>query len=359
MKKNSLVKGLIQLSLIILVINYIGYQTQSSWGLKTPMRIAALSLVILSVFINAQTMATRLEFAFLVAILVSLFFSDALFGNINLLMIFLIVFAAKDMSMSEFLKAANTANVIGLAFYLALALCGMIQFNTYTLGLRTRTSLGFSNVNAASQFVLSLTFMIYLIKPSAIRTTVFIIINYLSYSITNSRTTFVAIIIYLISAFFANLSTKNEKTVVLRLAATLLVVISFLSSVLLPLLMNIYPQIDVVLSWRPAIFGNTWKLISLKQLLLGGASIEVDNSPACLVLSSGIIIALITMYLYIKRINTTIKCRNATKSAFLITMLCIGIVESVWIRAEIMLSLVMWKMIMEDTFKIRRGRQPL
>lgn len=355
-KRSTLVKGFIQLSLIMLVINYIGYQTQTSWELRIPIRVVVLGLMTISVFINARKVLTKLKLLFLAGILVSVAFSDELLGNINLLMIFLIVFAAKDLSMSEFLKAAHTANIVGLVFYLILILGGRIQFNTYTLGFRTRATLGFLNVNAASQFILSLTFTMYLTKPNVIRTILFIAINYLSYSITNTRTAFIAMIVYLISILWVNISIKKKSIRVLRSATMVLVVLSFLSSILLPLVMKIYPQIDVMLSWRPTIFGNAWKSMSLKQLLLGGSSIEIDNSPASLVLSNGVIIALISMYMYIKSLDKAIKFdRNIEKSAFLITMLCIGIMESVWIRAEIMLSLIMWKMIMEDTFEIRRN----
>lgn len=333
----------------LLAVNYIGYQTLPQWPAKTLIRILAIVLVGICIIQLTQKKIPLGAFITIEMQVVAILFSDEFLSNINLLIASFICCAAKNISKEKFAKLCCQASLLSLLFYLILLLSREIQFIDYTVGLRMRNTMGFSNVNAAAQFFLSITMLFILEKNSITTWCVYLLVNVVVYRFTNSRTALATALlflgIYLVCVFLR----KIRKLEIWKITTYIVVFAVFLSPFALAIMQYYFTDLNVLLSARPQIFAETIASMSLKNVFLGGALAEVDNAPMCILLSEGVFVLSCVFVMFFKVIGNFEKINNLY-IAYIGAFLFMGMMEGTWIRIEIISSLMMWKILWDTNF---------
>lgn len=342
-------EGLLRWALSLLAINYIGYQTLPQWPLKLVLRIVAMGLIGMIFVLFSSKKIDIKALAITSALAIAMLFADAPLSNLNLIIVFLICYVAKDVSQRTFIKLCYQANGLGLSFYLALLLSKQIHFINYTVGFRTRNTMGFSNVNAAAQFFLSITIILVLEKNTIFSWLVYFILNSVVYKFTNSRT---AIIVAALFSVIYLMRRILKIEIIWKIILYVVILVVFLSPLLIVILQYRFSNLNIILSERPRIFAKTLGSMSIKNILIGGASAEIDNGPICILLSEGVFVLAGVFMMFINMVKQ-LKSIDALYLAYLSAFLFIGMMEGTWIRAEILSSLVMWKILWDINFGLK------
>lgn len=352
--RNISSESLLTVALSLLATNYVGYQTISNWSFKLPVRLLALALVGLVILNFPQKRMSVSTFLLIAVLAGSSVFAESAFSNLNLLIAFLICYAAKDIATDKFITLCNKASLISFAFYILLLLSRKIHFVSYTVGFRTRNTMGFSNVNAAAQFFLAVTIILVLRKNSIPTWIVYFFTNLFAFRLTDSRTAVVTAISFPFVFCACILLNKAGKIKLWRafMKCALLIVFSF--PVIIAAIQYRFPQLDTFLSGRPQLFLKALTDLNVKQFLIGGASTEVDNGPMCILLANGIIAVVGTFALFWKTIKN-VSIIKAEYVAFLSVIILMGMMEGTWIRTEILSSVIMWKILWDGSF-IRKAQ---
>lgn len=352
LKRSELSYILMTLSLIILAVNYICYQTLSLDNMKNMLRIVAIFFALFSAWIGGleRIFLNRMDLISLF-IAVSTFITSG-FNTLNFVVILVLVICMKNYNIAELIRMSLIANMVAALVYFMGYFMGVIQWKEYSIGGRVRNTLGFINVNAASLFVLSFVIVWIIENSNRFRWVIGSLLMIAMYYMTNSRTAMVGYFLFVLFYLYFRCLRKLGKWgdylydishKMLALGIILFALLPFLATII----MRKFPGIDILLSNRLSIIQRVMDNMTPKEFFLGGVPVEIDNSYVNFLLMGGIVLFLFIVFLIIWAIwkKTCYKDYNYKVMSIAYSVLVMGMMESFWVRPEILISLVFWKYI--------------
>ena len=349
---------LISISLFLFNLNYILYNTIGLSNLaKNGVRILAAGLLLTSILFGDKVFnLNKIDFIWLLllsASLISFNFNDKV---INFLYLFILLFTAKSISIDKVVKTSFKISLIGIFIVLVFLKLGIIQNLKYTIGARTRSTFGFKNVNGFSSLIYSLSILFMItrerIKWQHILTSLFFVFTIYKY--TDSRTTMNSFIAFIV--FYLILNKFKDRGICLRYAKIIKVILSLIIitpiiiPMLSPILLKLYPQLDVITSQRISINTSYIYENNIINFIFGGSAVsDIDSGFLTLTFSLGILFVLLTIYLGISAISNLLNNKEIAYLSFIISFFYFNLLEALIVRTEISVSVCFWLILYKAT----------
>lgn len=267
----------------------------------------------------------------------------------NILVLFFFIILNKEIDTNEVIKMLINSLVIGVLFYLFLYMAGFTSNYSYVLNGRVRNTFGFNNVNAFSSIVYSIT-MFFLVSRNRIKifTLILLIIsNYIIFKLTDSRSGFYSLIIYMVLLFvqkilFSNKSIKNNFFV--KSSFLIILNMPIIISVLFPFLIKSNTDlINKLTSNRLSLFKNYIDDSKIINFVFGASQAqEVDNAFLVMLLTLGVGFFIYFILMVNKSTFNMYKLEKKFKISFVISFLYFSIFEGLLIRPEYILTILFW-----------------
>ena len=247
-------------------------------------------------------------------------------------------------------------NAFLIVLVILFLLTGVLSWNTYVIGSRFRGTLGFLNPNAASLFYVSVIYF-FLLSRKTVKLWHLVVgfaYHVIILGITDSRTAFVAISLFLVSIPFFK---RKSFSAVFILFSKVSIILLWFGSALSMLFIDSLLSLDTMLSYRISYFMQLMQRADVENYLLGGTNftgIVVDNFYYTFLFQYGILFYVFTALLLIHIVWKSSRNQNFTFLAFLVSVSFMGLMESSFIRPEILFALLVWKAIY-DPISIERG----
>lgn len=340
----------IDLPISLLMLNFIFYSVFNVDDFKNILRIGSFILFVCGWIINGEYKITFEQFFILfLSIVVSLFQGTS---ALNFLSVVIFAFTTK-IDLNSLIKKVLRINLVYALFMLVCLYVGVISNTTYidTVG-RTRNTMGFLNPNAGALFYSSIIYL-YIISRNKIR-----IINYaiallgnaLIFKFSDSRTSFFALNFFLLMIPIFN---KFISKAVIKKGICIFNDFIWLMGIISLFILNIFSDLDFILSNRISNYMQFIEQVGIWRMIVGGGELQeitIDNFYFMFLYQSGIIIYLLAMYLVHKSTNLLINKRKIRLLAFITAMFLMGMTESSFLRPEIPVTLILWKILLDQHY---------
>ena len=324
------------ISLGILGINYLLYSFFHFDFNRNILRIIAGAFFILSILLGKRISIK--EFCLIPVAAYMLIINGSLSSNIAY---FILAAIAIPYVADIVWKQLNVFQIVMTIVVIMCLVLGIVDYRITSIAGRTRNTLGFTNVNAAAIFFFSL-LIIWLLKTKNIsmkHLLITVVISFVVYRLTDSRTVFACTIIFSICYLVLNRWNGRWASILFGVCVT----IFYLSPVLVLMARSAFPTLDIVLSSRLKWFSLYIANHSINTLLFGGSKIEgIDNFYLCLLYNGGILFYIFTWYMNISALSKYILRGNSGYAAFIIAITAYGLMESGVIRCELLCMIMFW-----------------
>lgn len=316
---------------------------------KNILRIISFILFICGWIING-------EYKFTVEQLFIIFLSFLLFlfqgtSALNFLAVIIFAFSTK-IDLNTLIRKVLRINVFYALLMLFFLYVGLISNTTYidTVG-RTRNTMGFLNPNTGALFYSSIIYL-YILSKNRIQILDYIFAlagNMLIFKYSNSRTSFFALIFFLlmIPVFNCLINKKSFKKGICIFNDLL-----WLMGIISLFILNLFSDLDFVLSNRITNYMQFVDQAGIWSAIIGGGElpkITVDNFYFMFLYQSGIFIYLLSMYLVHKSTCLLTNRKKIRLLAFITAMFLMGMTESSLLRPEIPITLILWKILLDSS----------
>lgn len=344
--RNNIVQfSFIDLPIFLLLFNFILYSVFNVDDFKNILRIISISLFICGWIING-------EYKFTIGQLFIIFLSTILFlfqgtSACNFLAVVIFAFCTK-IDLNILIKNIFRINMFFVLLILICLYSGVISNITYidTVG-RTRNTMGFLNPNAGALFFSSIIYL-YILSRSRIRIMDYVLAlvgNILIFKFSDSRTSFFALNFFLLIIPIFNI--LINKTIVKK-GICVFNDLLWLIGIIGLFILNIFSDFDIVLSNRISNYMQFVDQAGTWGTIIGGGElpqITIDNFYIMFLYQNGIFIYLFSMYLVHKSTCFLTYRKEIRLLAFTTAMFLMGMTESSFLRPEIPITLILWKIL--------------
>ncbi|MCM3610415.1 hypothetical protein M4S82_04065 [Planococcus sp. MERTA32b] len=350
--------SIILFSIFALHINYILY---NSIGIdevyKNGIRFLVIALLLFTLLLVKNRIKVQWSDLLFLYLLSFSFLSFNITPNIvNFFYIILILIVAREYSLKEVLDKSFYIMIISAVSVVVLLQFGLTENMRYTIGDRTRNTLGFTNVNAFSNLVYAFA-ILYLLsrKEILIKHYIFVLTFVIViYSYTDSRTVTVACLIFLLVHIILQFLFKmadNKLNGLIKSFLLLLVFFPIGITFLSPLLSSEFAVLDILTSGRLTRFTEYIGDNGVVNLLFGGTTAaDKDNSYLLILFSTGILFSLMVLGLIVKAIFRLVDIKKSQYIAFIVSGIYAGAFESLLVRPEIIISICFWLVVYKSAF---------
>lgn len=354
MNKIKLSKLILVSVLMLLLGSYLGVNLLD-FELMTLslLRLSALGLLLFLIFSNnINSFKLKLSYVFALGLILigSLTSSIAL----NLLFIFLFVYAVRKAGKKQIISTATV--VLGFGVFLSLLL---LYFNVTKnimdvaesasdIGmLRERMTFGFKNVNAFSSMLVI--FLVLCMVGERFVIMRYILASLLAcvfYYYTDSRTLMFTVICILF--FLITFKIFHFRKQVLFFITLPFIIFPVLLTLFAPLVIDTSPIVDLILSGRLSYVRQYLVEWSSWNYIFGGAEplpvTTVDNSFALLLGAIGLPIFSLFLYKFLHLIKMYIECSELKEYSLMMGVWVLSFSESVLVRPDTIVPLVFWSL---------------
>lgn len=335
----------IDFPVLLLGLNFILYNAVGIEDYKNIIRVIAFIFLLIGGFIRKKSI-TLLQLFSVLTIGIELLFQGTF--ALNILAAFLFAWCTTNNFKELSLRIFKVDLLLIIIVFILLA-TGLLDFKTYISGVRLRGTLGFINPNAGALFFTSLVYLFILSREDISLWQIILSIIYSSviYSITDSRTVFISACIFLLAIPLFKFSLFSYA---FALFSKSIIIILWVGSAISILFINLFIGFDEILSFRISYFIELMNRADLINYLWGGTNFDnltVDNFYYTLIFHYGIIFYCFMFYLVNRAINFCIKNRIFVVLDFLLSVCMMGLMESSFIRPELIFALLVWKIIFD------------
>lgn len=268
----------------------------------------------------------------------------------NIFLLFLCIYILRDISLKKiaFLNCTFAFLVLIITFFmLQIGNLKAEMFSQTLFDNRVRWDFGFGNPNTFALFMYSLIINIYFILTPKYKYFLFfftVLVSYMVYSYTVSRSFLFAILVFFFVLLLINSGKKLRKWLFNKnLLLTLPLLLTGFILFIAPKVED-FVFLDVLFSGRLSLYNNFLSGLSVKDYWLGTSSINeetIDNSYLHLLFEGGILCYTLFYYFYYKTI------KNLDDSSFyilpvLLSILVYGLTESVFTFVLIWGNMIIW-----------------
>lgn len=352
-------KYLLILSIFFLNINYLFYHTIDGYLYKMSLRMLAVLLLLLSILFSK-----KLKISFKFILVCAYLLIGFVIGNEqlqNILFILLMVYSISiNMDDNNVVKTLFVVSLLTLFVFVLLRHFGIIKDTITFYGGRLRNSLGFDNPNSLSLIMIDF-FYFFIMKAKKKRNLVCIIVLLMSFYInaySDSRTLLISTIICVALTMLFELKIFSKITTKLtqnKFICFIVLSLFFISPFLIGVITSNAYSFDKLLSFRGTTINNYILNHSFLNYIIGFSNITtIDNSYIVLFFTVGIIGYLLIFTLFQKAINNL---KNKEYITLIIMMLSYGMMESILIRAECLVTIYFWYVIFKEARFISSKRE--
>ena len=336
----------IDVPIFLLIFNFVLYSVFEIENYKNILRIIAFSLFLIGWLINGVYKVTLEQFItfFLITMLLLVQGTSAL----NFLAVFIFAFST-SINLKKLVKKIFLTNIFFSLIIMSCIYLSIISTNSYVDSVgRMRNAMGFLNPNAGAIFYSSLIYL-YILSKDKIRIRDYVLgfsLNVYIFSFTDSRTAFLSLTLFLLLIPILN---KTINIYVTKISILLLNDVIWLAGIISLFTINLLSNFDAVLSNRISNYIQVVDQFTFLTFFFGGGELQeitIDNFYLVFLYQSGIFIYLLTMYLVHKKTKILIECRETRILAFVISIFLMGLTESSFIRPEIPITLILWKVLL-------------
>lgn len=285
--------------------------------------------------------------------------------SLNVVFILLVCFAVRSLQIRVL---ANTSTfILGITILMVLALIhfGLVENSTDVVGMaaelgddeRTRMTFGFKNVNAFAGVVTAfcLLFM-FSGKSVALRSLLAVVVSYVFYKYTDSRTMFLATVSSVVfSLIFAVFVTHRR---LFNAISVTLVAVPVLLSAMAATVLDKIPLIDLVFSGRFSFMAEYLNSLPFYRLLIGGMdppeALTIDNAFALMVGALGVPFMCYLAFRVFRVVQECGLARDGRTYSFILSFWLFSFSESNILRPESLICLVFWAIVFNKNFQKSR-----
>lgn len=336
----------LDIPILLLGINYIFYNVLQEEEFKTIFRIASMFFFVAGYLFKEKLTIKSKEIILLFFLTIALFINGGMILNFIAIVLFVVCTTNSINLIIEHVCKINCFLTFVIFILLTLGMTNDVIY--LSSNGRLRHALGFNHPNAAALFYTAniLLLAIYIRKINLL--IVSAIVSYIIFYYTDSRTSFLAIMFFLIlESINIFLERKNKKTYQIILAKISMIVIDvlFTFSFLSVFFINKLLFLDELLSYRISIASAMANKSGLYGLIFGGTSDWADNFYYMLLFQYGIIVYICVAIITHLSIKKLIDRKNLRYIPLLTSIFVLATMESSLIRPEILIMLVTWKII--------------
>lgn len=332
---------LLNCSVLLLSVNYLMYSFFSNDQYKDVLRI--LVVPVLALAIVQRHKFTSKHLLVLAAAAYSLIMGGTMALNIAFILAVSVVSVTLCKSEKEYVRILNKVQTVLFGVVVASLLIGVVTPQVTTVGGRTRSDLGFMNINSAAIFF-SATLLLYCMYAEKLtwhKILILFLLSVLLWQVTDSRTSFIGLLLYFVMLLFFKWTVKKKRLQKICLTVGALLVLCSPLIWHLGTLNNL--MFNQLLSMRPQLFSNYCAKSSELSLLLGGSKAgEIDNAWLMLLYNVGLPLYIAFAAITLRALWRLADVGEYRSVAFLIMMLAVGMMESLPLRAEILTANLFW-----------------
>lgn len=344
----------LDIPLLLLGLNYVLYNAFSFDLAKDLLRIVAVSLFVIGWILKGNLILTKKEvFAIFLAVM-AVIFNGTLALNFLLIVVFSV---CVTFNTNNIISSSLKINGLLVLFMIILMLFNVIDNKGYISSMgRLRYTLGFENPNVAALFYSSAIYL-FIVSREKMKYSVAVlavVCTIVLYYYTNSRTTLMALVAFLILESLNNIMKKRNMRFtrnIFLFSSLYFVDFLFLLNLVSIFSINQFMVFDEVLSFRISTFSRMINNADLGIFLFGGTLKTVDNFYYMLLFQYGIFIYFFVAVLVHSSIKRMIKEENTKYIPLLVGLFLVATMESSLIRPEILVTLVVWKVIFLSKYK--------
>jgi len=331
------------LPLELLLINYILYSAFDITEYKTILRVVALGILMFGALFVFKRRVSKLQIIWLLLAILQVIVNGSMAFNLLFLVLLAIVLCG---DIDDIIKIIYIVVKFTCAFMLVLLFAGILENRAYIIGNRERYTLGFLNPNSASFFYTTFVYFYILSKKNlSIKNILFgigLVIGIFYF--TNSRTYFFAAMFFLLFAFFSKFGKIKIFNMISWIISDGLLAFGLFSVAFIDKLF----YLDKLLSNRIYYFSQYLSNANWQQYIIGGMSLEIDNFYYMFLLGYGIVIYIFFAFFIHRAMKKLFNEEKTIVMVFLASVLLAALMEGTLIRPEIMISVFVWKIIMDD-----------
>lgn len=327
-------------ALCTLGINYLLYSFFQLDFNRNILRYIAGSFFLLSIFLGRK-IGVR-ELCLILVAMYMLIVNGSMSSNITYI---LLASIAIPYNANFIWKQLNRFQIALAAIVILCIVLKSVNYNITTYGGRVRNNLGFTNVNAAALFFFSLSiiWLLQLRKVSVQHLLITVAFSYVIYRFTDSRTVFACTLVFAICFLVLNRWNGTKMNVLICIVISLF----YLSPFLVIVLKSIFPQLDLLLSYRLTKFADYLNNNTIKNLLFGGTkSGDVDSFYLCLLYNGGLFFYVFTWIMNLISVNVYVKNSDYGYVAFIFSVCAYGLMESGVVRCELLCMVLFWHLLL-------------
>lgn len=338
-------------TIFLLGLNYLIYCFFSDDQYKNALRIFLIPILAVAIFYRRKFSRTHL------IILAASLYALAINGDMALNIAFILIISVISITLcgleKEFVRILNRTQILLSIIVLIALLLGIVTPKSMTVGGRIRNDLGFMNINSAAVFFSS-TILLYCMCTEKMvwhKAIFVLLLSVFLWRLTDSRTSFLGILLFFITLFILYLLRKKKKIQrwYLTISAVVLLCSPLLwqSGVLNNFLFN------QLLSLRPRLFSKYCQDSSIINLFIGGSKAgEIDNAWLMLLYNIGLPLYIAFGALTLRALRRLVDVGNCRSASFLIMMLAVGMMETLPLRCEILTAILFWYIVIKyGTFR--------
>ena len=220
--------------------------------------------------------------------------------------------------------------------------------------LRSRLNFGYKNVNSFASIISSLCLLIMVRgKLPWLRCTAALVVSYLVYDQTDSRSMVIATVFFVV--YFVIASTFRHRRQFFYVISASLIAIPTLVSLFPRFFIDEVQLLDLQLSGRLNFVAQFYSELSPLNLILGGADpkfLTIDNAFALIVGAAGVPFLLFLVLRVIAILRICIWEYNYRIPAFLVSFWMYSFVESSLVRPETLVGLVFWALVLRPKIDV-------
>ena len=329
------------IAILLLGVNYLLYRFWEIESLKNVMRGGAALFLLLCIIVDKKKIKLT-EVVLLIFAAYLIVINGDVSANIGFLLLCAIAPVRND---NAVYKQINKIQLCLTAVVLMMLATGLKSGVSYSFGSRRlRFTLGFDNVNAAAGFFFSVLVIWLYTRKSMNWWQAALAIGLVAalFIVTDSRTPFFASVCYFGVYWFTRYVKKKWFRRCYYWAAAVVMLVSFLNRFLL----SAFPSLDALLSLRLSLTADYMASNSLFNLVLGGGkAVAVDNAYVDLLYNAGILFYAFFVYAVLAASKFYLYSGSRKELSFIMSVLVFGLMESSFLRAELLFSVVFWILI--------------
>ena len=340
----------LDIPLFLLGINYIFYNALALNSMKIFFRVGAIFLLFIGWILNKKFIIKKKTFLAIVLSLVALLLNKRIAFNFVVIVFFVV---CVTYPIETIIRSTYKINILLIIIMVILMKLNIVNNMWYISSMgRLRYTLGFENPNVAALFYSSAVYLFIISrkKTSIIAIIISSVMTVLIYYYTNSRTSLLALMVFIILESLFLFLEKNNLKLKLLLSKCLIIMIDilFIINLLSVFMIEKFMIFDQLLSFRISSFSEMINSSSLKEFLFGGTFKTVDNFYYMLLFQYGIIIYIFIAFLIHFIMKKMVENKKFQFISLFVGLFLTGMMESSLIRPEILVILVIWKIIFSD-----------